>query len=100
MKIRDIKKRGREAIVWAWPPVWASSYRGGDKLAVGPVGVLEAVERRDDQGLSLTMRYDNREHVSVLRWDPPPALDEVERVLRANIGREISVIGEVEVGTQ
>jgi hypothetical protein len=64
---------------------------------MGPVGVLEYVQRRDDDSLELTMRYDGREHSGVLAWTPPPSMNDVERVLRSNIGREISAISELDV---
>ena len=97
MKIRELKKTAGRATVSAWPPVWASAIGPGSKLAVGPVGVLEDLQRRDDDGLALTMKYDGREHSGVLSWTPPPSIDDVERALRANVGREISAISEVDV---
>jgi len=43
------------------------------------------------------MVYDGREHMGNLEWDPPPALADVEKTLTANLGREIKVIGELNV---
>jgi hypothetical protein len=62
-------------------------------------GVLEAVMRHEDDDalLRLTMRFDAREHSGILTWVPPPALATVEGLLRANLGREIRSIGELDV---
>jgi len=45
----------------------------------------------------VTMEYDAREHVGALQWDAPPSLEDVEKVLRANVGKEIKTVSEVEV---
>jgi hypothetical protein len=97
LKLRALQRKVGSASIHVWPPrVWASSYKAGDKFAVGDVGVLTGVKRRDNR-LSLTMRYDDREHTGGLEWDPPPALADVERVLKSNLGREIKTLGELDV---
>jgi len=83
-------------VVSAWPPPWASSYGAGSKFAVGEQGILRDVARRADH-LMVTMEYDAREHVGALQWDAPPSLEDVEKVLRANVGKEIKTVSEVEV---
>lgn len=96
MKIREIKKRSGWATVSAWSPMWASSYGRGDRFATGDEGVLTDVERRGDR-LVLTMRYENRDHLGSLEWDPPPAVPDVEMVLHAHLGDEIRTIAELDV---
>jgi hypothetical protein len=47
MKLRELKRKVGNASIHVWPPqVWASSYKAGDKFAVGDVGVLTSVNRR------------------------------------------------------
>ena len=96
MKIRELTKEAGQTTVPAWPPTWAGSYGAGDKLAVGAVGILKGVARRGDY-VSLQMKYDERDHSGTLSWTAPPSLENVEKVLRANIGRELREIGEAEV---
>jgi len=96
MKIRNLTRKSGQAIISVWPPLWASSYRAGDKFAVGEEGVLKSVRRLDDR-LSLTMEYEGREHVGSLRWDTPPPLDTVQKLLREHIGVPIKVISDLDV---
>ena len=43
------------------------------------------------------MRFERREYVGMLTWDPPPSLADIELLLRANLRREIQMIGELDV---
>ena len=47
----------------------------------------------------ITIEYDGREHVGTLQWDAPPKIEDVEKVLRANIGRPIRDVGDQELLT-
>jgi hypothetical protein len=47
--------------------------------------------------LRLTMKFEARTYMGILSWDPPPRLAAVENVLRANLGRQIQVIGDLDV---
>lgn len=48
--------------------------------------------------LTIAVKYDNREHTGSLEWDPPPAVEAVEAVLRAHLGIEIGMLGDLKVG--
>ncbi len=96
MKIRQLKRKSGGEDVPVWPPRWASSYGRRDLFAVREEGVLESVTRRGDR-LDLTMRYENLAHFGGLEWTPPPAIEDVEKVLRANISRPIKAISELDV---
>jgi hypothetical protein len=61
-------------------------------------GVLESLERIEESTLlKLTMRFEAREYVGMLTWDPPPSIEAVEQLLQANLGREIGAIGDLDV---
>jgi len=96
MKLRDLKRQVGKTGCHVWPPLWSSSYGVDSRFATGDEGVLKGVQRWDSR-LSLTMTYDGREHMGTLEWDPPPALADVEKVLTANLGREIKAISDVDV---
>jgi hypothetical protein len=96
MRFRELKKKSGSATVSAWPPMWASAYGPGSILAVGNEGVLDSVRRREG-GLTLTMRFDNREHVGAITWDEPPTIAQVEAALKALIGESIQAISEIEI---
>ena len=59
-------------------------------------GVLDSVERFDNR-LRLRIKYDGREYLGILEWEPPPALEALESALKANLGREIRAIGDLDV---
>ena len=97
MKLRDLRRQSGEASVPVWPPQgWASSYRAGDHFAVGEQGELRSVTRQGDR-LTLTMFFEDREHVAVLEWDAPPTVAAVEAALRARIGQPLKGMGEIDV---
>jgi hypothetical protein len=59
-------------------------------------GVLECVmPGAMETLLSLTMRFDGREHTGIL--SPPPPLGAVEKLLKANLGSQIRAIGDLDV---
>jgi len=47
--------------------------------------------------LRLTIEFDTIEYAGTLKWDRPPALHAVESLLKANLGREIGEIGDLDV---
>ena len=98
MKMRDLSRRAGSMTVPAWPPRWAGSFSPVDTMPMPGEGVLESVTRvANTTLLSLTMRFDAREHTGILRWDAPPPLAAVESLLKANRGREIRAIGDLDV---
>jgi hypothetical protein len=83
--------------VSAWPPRWIATFKQEDTGLRPANGVLKSVTRIESRLLRLTMRFKGREYVGMLTWNPPPLLAAVEPVLRTNMGREIQVIGEVDI---
>jgi hypothetical protein len=55
------------------------------------------VVRRIEQHLRLTMKYEGREHNARFEWTPPPTLQAVEAILKANIGKAMREIGDLDV---
>jgi hypothetical protein len=61
-------------------------------------GVLEfEMPGAIDTILSLTMRFDGREHTGILSWHLPPPRAAVENLLKANLGNQIRAIGDLDV---
>ena len=77
------------------PPVWMPGGWVSDG-EFGSAGFLVSVKRLADR-LALRMRYEGREHLGRLQWDPPPMLTTVEEVLQANLGKPIRDLGELDV---
>ncbi len=102
MKIGDLARLAGDTKVLAWPLRWGTPFREGDTWDSGPKpgeGVLESVLFHEDDHtlLRLTMRFEAREHTGILAWDAPPPLVAVESLLEVNLGREICVIGELDI---
>lgn len=56
-------------------------------------GVLTHGLRIGDR-LSVTIRFEDRDHVVLLPdWKPPPTLDEVEATLRHGVSRTVQAVG-------
>ena len=96
MKIRDLNRRAASGPVSVWPPAWGSSLGPGDKMAGSYDGVLESVERMENR-LRLRIKYEGREYAGSLEWEPPPAIEAVETVLKSNLGRVIRAIGDLDI---
>ena len=96
MRIREMTRKAGRAVTHVWPPDWGGSYGRGDKFPTGDEGVLTRVERTGNS-LSLTIRFNDREHHGPLEWDAPPSLEAVEAALRARVGQSIREIGDLEI---
>ena len=96
MKVRDLKRKTDNVVVSVWPPMWGGSYGPGAKFPVGEQGVLTGVKAINGK-LSLTIKYDGRDHSGVLEWDEPPTLAPLEAALKAHIGKTIKAVADVEI---
>jgi hypothetical protein len=95
MQLRYLKRVGARSFVW--PPVGSrDGLRDTAKLRLE--GVLTNVLRIGDR-LSVTIRFEDRDHVVLLAaWNPPPTADEVEAALRRGLSRTVQAVGLVETG--
>jgi len=100
MKLRELKRAAGQTVLRAWPPAtWTGSYRLGDTLPVGEVGILKSVKNGGDH-LILTIEYEAREVSGALQWDVPPTVAAVEKVLRSQVGKAIKDIGGVDIADE
>jgi hypothetical protein len=61
-------------------------------------GVLEFVMHTPHNTiLTLTMRFDGREHTGILTWDAPPAAAAVAKLLKAHLGAAIGALGNLDI---
>ena len=95
MKMRDLSRRAGARIVSAWPPRWIGSFH--PRAALAGDAVLAAVTPTNNTDLRLTIKFDAIEYAGILKWDRPPARDAVERLLKANLGRDIGEIGDLDI---
>ena len=99
MKMRDLVRYVEPATTApAWPPCWIGSFALVDPRPMPGTAVLESLTRVGvGRQLSINIRFEARKYIGMLSWDGPPSLSAVERLLPANIGRGIGVIGELDV---
>ena len=97
MKVCHLAWRSADRTLSAWPPRWVATVKREDTGPLPGNGVLESIARIESRLLRLTMRFERRKYVGMLTWDPPPSLADIELLLRANLGREIQMIGELDV---
>jgi len=98
MKVRELTRLSGSTLVPAWPPRWIGSFDPGDPVPAPNEGVLEFVMGSSRNTiLTLTMKFDARQHTGILSWDAPPSRAAVENLLRANLGAEIGVIGDLDI---
>jgi hypothetical protein len=96
LRLRHIKKKFARSPTSIWPPAWGAPYAlppdARDK------GVLTAV-RRIGHCLSLTLRFNKQDYVTLLdEWKPPPTVDQVEATLTKMIGMTVQQVGEADIG--
>jgi hypothetical protein len=96
MKLRNHPDRHQ------WPPDWAGSYRGAEKMPVGEVGTLLEVNERPKKGenppyLSLKIKHETGTATGVLQWKKPDYLPTLAQKLKAYIGKSIKEVGGMEL---
>ena len=97
MKIRELTRVAGGTAVSAWPPRWVGSFHP-DTPPTPESGVLEFIMHTPHTTvLTLTMRFDGREHTGILSWDPPPTSAAVAKLLKAHLGAAIGVLGDLDV---
>src|SRR5262245_37507919 len=81
----------------AWPPSWARS-RNTSNDSANEHGTLTWVEPMPHGiGLWLTRRFDGVAQRGSLLWSGPPSVEQLEDVLRPQIGQVFREIGNVEI---
>ncbi len=93
MKMRELKRKAGGSV---WPPICTGASGRGGTFAMGEQGTLTAVKRVGKR-LNLTIDHEGRARFGSLEWDPPPTLDQVEKLLHANVGQTIKEISKLEV---
>jgi len=99
MKLRDVTRPTGTARLHVWPPQVLAQFGGpGTRLIFPGEGVLKSVKRIGNR-LSLTIEHEGREATSGVELEPDqqPFLNDVEKVLRANLGKSIKGIGALDV---
>jgi hypothetical protein len=97
LKIRDLARVEKGRVVPAWPLRWVGSFHPDPTPTPGE-GMLEFVMHTPHSTiLTLTVRFDGREHTGILSWDAPPSAAAVAKILKANLGVGIGVLGELDI---
>jgi hypothetical protein len=99
MKLRDhpfmIRKSGFEN----WPPCWTPKQRGEYTKTTAEVGTLSYALMNDffDNKIFLMMEYEGDRYISGMQFDDPMFCYQIWTLLKANIGRSIKEIGDLDL---
>lgn len=92
--------RKHPALKGIWPPSWAGTYSGADKMPIGEQGVLESVQERRIQNqdcIVLRIEFDGNTHSGVLPIPDPKSRAEILRLLKSAIGKSMKAVGDLEI---
>ena len=95
MLLRDLARARSGSPIW--PPSW-TPHGPPDTPELRRRGIL-ASARSIGNRLSVTVRFQGHDHVTLLEaWTPPPSLERLLAALTAAVGQCIEEVGDVEVG--
>ncbi len=100
MQLRELTHMHGTTTVRAWPPVWAAPHTADEPFPAPDIGSLRLVKRIAGPGgdrLLLVKRVGAKDYVTALRWDEPPTVAAVERLLQRHLGAEIRMLGDLHV---
>jgi hypothetical protein len=60
-------------------------------------GNLKSIRVEDGRRIFIIIQDGDLEGTATLEWDAPPSVGDVEKVLRASIGKSLTSIGELDV---
>lgn len=97
--LRDHPLMTRKSGYRSWPPRWTTTNHDKDDKPVGEVGILEDVVTSDliDNKIFMFMQFYSFRYMGFLGFDDPAFCSQIHTLLKANIGRSIKDIGDLDV---
>jgi hypothetical protein len=84
-----------------WPPQWTGPHGPDNPLRRGEVGILTRVETAVDNTIAphcvLIMHHNEQDYVGSLSFDDEKFLETVCKLLKGQIGKSISAIGNLDI---
>jgi hypothetical protein len=98
MKLRDHPLMMRASGFPNWPPKWTTTHLKDDK-PIGEVGILEDVMMTDPikNKVFMWIQWEGVRYVGFLSFDDVSFCSQIYTLLKANIGRSIKEIGDLDL---
>jgi hypothetical protein len=82
-----------------WPPKWTTTHREKDDKPVGEVGILEDVVTSNliNNKIFMFMQCEGLRYMGFLSFDDVSFCSQIYTLLKANIGRSIKEIGDLDL---
>jgi hypothetical protein len=99
MKLRDHPLMIRKSGFGNWPPTWTSTQLGENNKSRAEIGALSYVSMNDlfDNKIFLMMEYEGARYISGMHFDDATFCYQISSILKANIGRSIKEIGDLDL---
>jgi hypothetical protein len=98
-KLRDHPLMIRASGFPNWPPKWTTTHRDRDDKPIGEVGTLENVmmSRLIDNKIFMFMQCEGLRYMGFMSFDDVSFCSQIYTLLKANIGRSIKEIGDLDL---
>ena len=99
MMLRDHPLMTRKSGYPSWPPAWTTTHPHRDDKPIGEVGILEdvLVSQLNDNKIFMFMHCDGFRYMGLMAFDDITFCSQIGSLLKANIGRSIEEIGDLNV---
>jgi hypothetical protein len=99
MNLRDHPMMIRKSGYPSWPPVWTTTHADRDNKPVGEVGALEEIMMSNmiDNKVFMFIESDGFRYMGFMTFDDLTFCSQIGVLLKANRGRSIKDIGDLDV---
>jgi hypothetical protein len=99
MQLRDHPLMIRKSGYPNWPPKWTTTNPDKDDKPIGEVGILEDVVMSNliDNKIFMFMQLYGFRYMGFMGFEDPPFCNQLYLLIKANIGRSIKEIGDLDV---
>jgi hypothetical protein len=101
MQLRNHPLMTRKSGLKTWPPNWTTTHRNRDEKPIGEVGTLEDVMMSDliANEVFMWIQWEDVQYMGFLSFDDLTFRSQIGTLLKANIGRSIEEIGDLDLSS-
>ena len=99
MELRDHPLMTRKSGVKAWPPMWTTRQPNNKQKPLGEIGILEQALMTEwfNNKIFVFVQYQGFRYMGLLQFDDPEFCNEIFVLLKAQLGRTIQDIGDLDL---
>jgi hypothetical protein len=99
MQLRNHPLMTRKSGLKTWPPNWTTTHRNRDEKPIGEVGTLEDVMMSDliPNKVFMWILWEDVRYMGFLSFDDVTFCSQIGTLLKANIGRSLKEIGDLDL---